>query len=171
LKSKNIVNFKDLELVCIKKTGSLIRYCCTTPAKLAGHKDIETMATLGERIGLIFQMADDIVDGLNQSGRPAFQDIINGQLNYVTLKLIELYPELKGPIYAVKEGKSTSLPWSEEQYQHAIREVHEIINNEKNQLISTFKNLCQMKNKEEFVDIFELSLTKIQANYAPQLGL
>ncbi|MFL5784002.1 MAG: polyprenyl synthetase family protein, partial [Bacteriovoracaceae bacterium] len=66
------------ELISIKKTGSLIRFCCTTPGKIAGFSDINTLATLGEKIGLIFQMADDIVDGLNVSGRPAFQDIING---------------------------------------------------------------------------------------------
>jgi geranylgeranyl pyrophosphate synthase len=169
LKSKKVVQEKDLELICVKKTGSLIRYCCTTPAKLAGHTDIETMGRLGERIGLIFQMADDIVDGLNQSGRPAFQDIINGQLNYVTLKLIELYPELEAPIYKVKEGQSTGLPWSKDQYQEAILEVHKGIDREKNKLMETFRDLCLKRNHPEFADIFELTLTKIQSNYASQL--
>ncbi len=171
LKAKTHVRVEDLELICIKKTGSLIRFCCTTPAKLAGHKDITTIATLGERIGLVFQMADDIVDGFNQSGRPAFQDIINGQLNYVTLKLIELYPELYGPIYAVKNGQSTTLPWSEAQYLEATRAVHEGINLEIAQLVATFKNLCDQRGEAELVDVFQLTLLKIQSNYAPQLGL
>lgn len=171
LKSKAQVRFEDLELICIKKTGSLIRYCCTTPAKLAGHDDIPTMATMGERIGLIFQMADDIVDGFNQSGRPAFQDIINGQLNYVTLKLIELYPDLYGPIYAVKNGESKILPWTEDQYSHAIHAVHETINFEKDKLVSIFTKLAEDRNQEDLIPIFEVSLNKIQANYAAQLAL
>jgi geranylgeranyl pyrophosphate synthase len=171
LKSKPEVRFEDLELICIKKTGSLIRYCCTTPAKLAGYHDIKTMATLGERIGLIFQMADDIVDGLNQSGRPAFQDIINGQLNYVTLKLIELYPNLKASIYAVKTGERKDLPWTDAQYSHAIHAVHDVINAEKDKLVSTFAAICNEKKEEELIPYFELALNKIQANYAAQLAL
>ena len=171
LKSKEHVQFEDLELICLKKTGSLIRYCCTTPAKLAGYRDIKTMATLGERIGLIFQMADDIVDGLNQSGRPAFQDIINGQLNYVILKLIELYPDLYRSIYAVKNGESKVFPWTQEQYNHAIRSVHESINFEKDKLISIFYNLCKENEQEDLVPLFEVSLNKIQSNYAGQLSL
>lgn len=171
LKAKAHVQFEDLELICIKKTGSLIRYCCTTPAKLAGFSDVKTMATLGERIGLIFQMADDIVDGLNVSGRPAFQDVINGQLNYVTLKLIELYPDLYRPIYALKNGESKDIPWTESQYAHAIRGVHETINFEKDKLVSIFRNLCKEKNQTELVDVFEMSLNKIQANYATLLAL
>jgi geranylgeranyl pyrophosphate synthase len=171
LKSKSHVRFEDLELICIKKTGSLIRYCCTTPAKLAGYADIKTMATLGERIGLIFQMADDIVDGFNQSGRPAFQDIINGQLNYVTLKLIELYPDLYRPIYAVKNGESKELPWTEKQYSEAIHAVHETINFEKDKLVSIFTELCREKKQEDLIPVFEVTLNKIQSNYAAQLAL
>lgn len=171
LKKKPVVKFEDLELICIKKTGSLIRYCCTAPAKLAGYHDIKSMATMGERIGLIFQMADDIVDGFNQSGRPAFQDILNGQFNYVTLKLMELYPELEKSIYAVKNGESQTLPWTDKEYSHAVHAVHEAINTEKNKLITIFTNLCKEKNNLELVPIFEASLNKIQANYAVQLAL
>ena len=171
LKSKTEVEFKDLELICIKKTGSLIRYCCTTPAKLAGHTDIKTMEFLGERIGLIFQMADDIVDGFDVSGRPAFQDVINGQLNYVTLKLIELYPDLYRPIYDVKDGKTTVIPWTESQYKDAIHGVHEAINAEKDTLISIFNDLSKQYKEEELAPIFEVTLNKIQANYMAHISL
>lgn len=166
LKSKAEVEFQDLEQICIKKTGSLIRYCCTTPAKLAGHHDIPTMAYLGERIGLIFQMADDIVDGLTQSGRPAYQDIINGQFNYVTLKLRELYPELSDALYAFKKAPTATLPWTEAQYGAAIRGVHEAINAEKDKLFTIFSKLCIDKKQEDFIPVFEMMINKIQSNYA-----
>jgi geranylgeranyl pyrophosphate synthase len=169
LKQKTHVQFEDLELICIKKTGSLIRYCCTTPAKLAGYNDVPTMATLGERIGLIFQMADDIVDGLNVSGRPAFQDIINGQLNYVTLKLIELYPDLYSSIYALKNGETKEIPWTSEQYSGAIHGVHEAINFERDKLVSIFSEVSKKNNQEDLIPVFEMSLAKIQSNYASLL--
>lgn len=171
LKSKPVVKEEDLEQICIKKTGSLIRYCCTTPAKLAQYRDVKTMHYLGERIGLIFQMADDIVDGMTVSGRPAFQDIINGQLNYVTLKLIELYPDLYGPIYDVKNGASKTIPWTDSQYQKAILGVHEAINFEKDKLFSIFGDLCREKKQEDLIPVFEMMINKIQSNYAPTLAV
>jgi geranylgeranyl pyrophosphate synthase len=170
LKSKEKVSFEDLELICIKKTGSLIRYCCTTPAKIAGYNDLSSMVVLGERIGLIFQMADDIVDGLNQSGRPPFQDITNGQLNYVSLKLMELYPDLKESVYALKSGKSHKIPWTNEQYFEAIRGIHELIDKEKKHLLGIFSHLCDEKGQEDLVEVFDFTLSKIQLNYATHLN-
>lgn len=171
LKKKDHVKLEDLEEIAIKKTGSLIRYCCTTPGKLAGFRDIQALATLGERIGLIFQMADDIVDGLAVGGRPAFQDIINGQLNYVTIKLTELYPHLYGAIYEFKKNPSVSVPWSEEQYMKAIMAVHEIINFEKDKVFSIFTSLCSEHKQMDLFPIFETTINKIQANYATPLKI
>lgn len=169
LKEKKVVQEKDLELICIKKTGSLIRYCCTTPAKLARYSDVPKLARLGERIGLIFQMADDILDGFNQTGRPAFQDITNGQFNYVTLKLINLYPELEKSIYDVKNGARKDFPWSEDQYVNAIRAVHDGINKEKEELFSVFNELS--KNNDELAPLFQITINKIQMNYLSQISL
>lgn len=166
LKSKTHVRIEDLEEIALKKTGSLIRWCCTTPAKLASHKDVETMAFLGERIGLIFQMADDIVDGIHTSGKPAFADIKNGQLNYVTLKLVELYPELYAPVYAIKGKAEAEVPWTPEQYDRAVRTVDEVINFEKDKILSIFTGLCQERNQPELMAIFEMMINRIQSNYA-----
>lgn len=170
LKNRNPVEYKDLEEICIKKTGSLIRYCCTTPAKLAGYPNIKSMHDLGERIGLIFQMADDIVDGLNQSGRPAFQDITNGQFNYVTLKLIELFPELATEVLAFKKNPSENFPWTQYQYQDAILAVHEMINAEKDKVLSVFLKISQDNRKDELFPLFEMMINKIQSNYAEALA-
>ena len=171
LKSKEKVSFKDLELICIKKTGSLVRYCCTTPAKLAGHDDLSSVEILGERIGLIFQMADDIVDGLEQTGRAPFQDIFNGQFNYVSLKLIELYPDLTESVYALKTGENKKIPWTQEQYLEAIKAIHSLINIEKKQLLDIFQLLCEKKKQKDLVEIFDLTLSRIQLNYSTKLNL
>lgn len=166
LKKKNFVTVQDLELISIKKTGSLIRWCCTTPGKIAGFDDIATLSTLGEKIGLIFQMADDIVDGLNLSGRPPFQDIINGQLNFVTLKLIELYPELAVSVYKFKDNPMVGIPWTMDQYHEAIRGVDKLIRDENNLVVSMFSRLCESKRKMELVPIFKATIDKIQSNYS-----
>lgn len=165
LKKKTHVRIEDLEEISIKKTGSLIRWCCTTPAKLACYPDIKTMGFLGERIGLIFQMADDIVDSMHTSGKPAFQDIMNGQINFVTLKLIELHPELYSAVYALKGNSELPVPWTQAQYQKAIQAVDEVINFEKDKILSIMTNLCREKNQMDVLLVFEIMINKIQNNY------
>jgi geranylgeranyl pyrophosphate synthase len=169
LKSKTNVVLADLEEISIKKTGSLIRWCCTTPAKLAGYADIDSMTFLGEKIGLIFQMADDIVDGMDTSGKPAFQDILNGQINFVTLKLIELYPDLKNALYELKSNPSLNVPWSQDQYHQAILEVDHDINLQKEKVLAVFTKLCVEMDQSELLPIFEIMINKIQSNYSSVL--
>lgn len=166
LKKKIDVTPEDLRLISVKKTGSLIRWCCTTPAKLAGHSDIDSMRELGEGIGLIFQMADDIVDGLHHGGREPFQDLSNGQLNFVTLKLIELYPNLKEAIYAFKETPSKTHPWKAEQYEKAILGVDADIRAEKARIIEIFNTLVTQTKRLELSPLFEAMISRIQMNYA-----
>lgn len=166
LKKKDFVRREDLELISIRKTGSLIRWCCTTPGRLANFSDITTLSTLGEKIGLIFQMADDIVDGLSLGGRPAFQDIINGQLNFVTLKLIELYPELAVSVYRFKGNPLVGIPWTMDQYNEAIKAVDKMITEEITSVVTKFTNLAEERKKMVLIPIFKASIDKIQYNYA-----
>lgn len=166
LKKKQHVLHEDLNLIAVKKTGSLIRWCCTTPAKLGGYPDIASMKQLGERIGLIFQMADDIVDGLPLSGRPPFQDLINGQLNFVTLKLIELYPELYNSVYEFKKNPMIGAPWTKQQYSSAIQGVDQDIKDEMSKIFSVFSSLCHEKKKTDLIPVFEAMINKIQSNYS-----
>ena len=170
LKRKTQVKISDLEEIAIKKTGSLIRWCCTTPGKLAGFADIKTLAFLGERIGLIFQMADDIVDGMHTSGKPAFLDIVNGQINFVTCKLLDLYPELSDAVYSMRGKTLEKAPWTTEQYQKAMHAVDEIIKFERDKILSIFKELTDMNGEPELYSIFEMMILKIQSNYAGALN-
>jgi geranylgeranyl pyrophosphate synthase len=166
LKRKIDVSVADLRLISVKKTGSLIRWCCTTPAKLAGHNDIESMRELGEKIGLIFQMADDIVDGLHHGGREPFQDLSNGQLNFVSLKLIELFPELKTTVLAFKDKTETFLPWTSEQYEKAILGVDADIRAEKARVLEIFCTLTAKTKRQDLTPLFDAMVSRIQMNYA-----
>jgi len=73
-------------------------------------------------------------------------------------------------LYAVKNGQDKTLPWTDEQYAKAVKAVHEQITVEKNKLVSIFSELCREKKQEGLVPLFDLTLSKIQANYAVSLG-
>lgn len=55
---------EDLEYIHSHKTGSLITACITTGARLgdAAESEIEILEIFGERVGLAFQIVDDILD-------------------------------------------------------------------------------------------------------------
>ena len=48
----------------VKKTGKLFSFCCVAPLiiKQKNKKDIKKFDELGSNIGLIFQIADDLID-------------------------------------------------------------------------------------------------------------
>jgi farnesyl diphosphate synthase len=48
----------------IKKTGKLFSFCCAVPAiiKNKNNKDIKFFENIGSNIGLLFQIADDLID-------------------------------------------------------------------------------------------------------------
>ena len=48
----------------IKKTGKLFSFCCAVPAiiKKKNNKDIKNFENIGANIGLLFQIADDLID-------------------------------------------------------------------------------------------------------------
>jgi len=55
---------QDLEYIHSHKTGSLITVCLTTGARLgdATAEEITTLRGFGERVGLAFQIVDDVLD-------------------------------------------------------------------------------------------------------------
>lgn len=170
LKHQDLVAKSELREIAIKKTGSLIRWCLTTPGKLAAFEEISVLSDIGERIGLIFQMADDIIDSTATSGKPAFLDIMNGQINFVTEKLCELYPELKTGIYTLRRDHTAAIPWSSQQYFNAIKKVDEDINAEKEVILSNLTRICELNNKTDLLPLFELMIYKIQSNYESVLS-
>ena len=60
---KKVSKNKILEME-IKKTGKLFSFCCVAPAiiKKKGKKEIKFFEDIGCKIGLLFQIADDLID-------------------------------------------------------------------------------------------------------------
>ena len=83
--SKNkIVNME------IKKTGKLFSFCCAVPAiiKKKKNKDIKFFENIGADIGLLFQIADDLIDFKGSSkvaGKKTGKDKKKGKATLISL--------------------------------------------------------------------------------------
>ena len=98
---------KDWENIAERKTGSLLGFC------LAGLYDAEHQQTcfdLGYTLGQFFQLCDDLKDfQTSGTGKPALQDIKNGNLNWVLLHAAERNPLFrKGLQQLWREPRTTS---------------------------------------------------------------
>ena len=83
------------ETLSIKKTGSLFRWCFVAPALLgAQEKHYELLSEFGEKLGLIFQMTDDLIDFNEESKKTYGLDFKNNNLNFVLYFVGKKHPEL-----------------------------------------------------------------------------
>jgi len=85
-----IDNVLEVERIHIHKTGALIRYCCEAGAMLAGANEQQQRACshYGAAVGLLFQIADDILDvtaSTAETGKSAGKDAAQGKATYVSL--------------------------------------------------------------------------------------
>lgn len=83
-----------LDYIYKNKTSALIEASMMVGAILAGASDekIAVMENIGERIGLAFQIRDDILDitsTMEELGKPVFSDEKNHKVTYVTLRGLE----------------------------------------------------------------------------------
>ena len=86
---------EDLDNMHKKKTGELIKASLVVGCILSGlSKDqIKTIKDYGEKIGLAFQIIDDLIDlkeDSNTTGKESFSDIKNGRITYPSLLGSEL---------------------------------------------------------------------------------
>jgi farnesyl diphosphate synthase len=73
----------------IKKTGKLFSFCCLAPVIVSGKfKEIKKFEKIGEKIGLLFQIADDLIDYKGTSfaaGKKTQKDKIKGKATLLNL--------------------------------------------------------------------------------------
>ena len=74
----------------IKKTGKLFSFCCVVPAiiKKKNNKDIKFFENIGSSIGLLFQIADDLIDFKSSSkiaGKITGKDKKKGKATLINL--------------------------------------------------------------------------------------
>ncbi len=73
----------------IKKTGKLFSFCCSAPAIIGGRgSDLKKFKLVGENIGLLFQISDDLIDYKGKSsiaGKKTKKDAIKGKATLISL--------------------------------------------------------------------------------------
>jgi geranylgeranyl pyrophosphate synthase len=84
---------------CRLKTATLFAACCRLGALLGelGHGAVEPLARFGERIGLAFQLLDDVLDVSGpaaRTGKPRGTDLLDGTVTLPLILARERDPEL-----------------------------------------------------------------------------
>ena len=92
--SKEINTVHDLDIMHSQKTGRLIQASLETSGILSGldQKDIEVLSKYGEKIGLAFQIQDDIIDiesPSSISGKDQGSDINQNKITYPSIVGLE----------------------------------------------------------------------------------
>ena len=103
---KKNIDFKKIINMQRKKTGKLFEFCCLEPTIVA-KKNIKTqkeMSKVGEELGLLFQIADDLLDvkgSKKSTGKPVKKDKKKGKST-----LIKLYGYKKTLGFALDRKKT-----------------------------------------------------------------
>jgi geranylgeranyl pyrophosphate synthase len=89
----------EVERIHLHKTGALLCYCCEAGALLAGADEerLAACSRYGKAVGLLFQIADDILDATSTSetlGKSAGKDEAQNKATYVSLVGLERAREL-----------------------------------------------------------------------------
>jgi geranylgeranyl diphosphate synthase type II len=89
----------EVERIHLHKTGYLLRYCCEAGSLLAGASDekLNACSRYGKAVGLLFQIADDILDTTATTaelGKSAGKDAAQNKATYVSQVGLEKAREL-----------------------------------------------------------------------------
>ena len=84
---KKSISIKNIESMQIKKTGRLFSFCCMAPAIMANKLyNLKKMEKIGEKIGLLFQIVDDLIDlkgTSKKAGKKTKKDMKKGKATLI----------------------------------------------------------------------------------------
>ena len=87
---KKKINISKIKSMQKKKTGKLFQFCCFAPAVVSGVniKKMREMSYIGEELGLLFQITDDLLDikgNKKNVGKPVKKDKRKGKSTLIKL--------------------------------------------------------------------------------------
>lgn len=82
---------ETIEEISARKTGSLMGWCCQVPAIfLDAHEEIVGhLSAMGRKLGIGYQLMDDVLDFRGNSGKRKLIDLENGMVNSVVFEFLE----------------------------------------------------------------------------------
>lgn len=95
-----------------RKTASLFSMATESGAVLggAGEEQVQALQEYGEKIGLAFQIMDDVLDITGEErtlGKPAGNDLLNGTLTLPTILLLERSPDTNPIVDFFEQGRKS----------------------------------------------------------------
>jgi len=155
-----------IEEIAIKKTASVMSWCCYAPAILAGlsRSTIEKSKQMGIDLGIAFQLMDDTLDFSSESQKDANLDLDNELVNSVIFQWLSMHPV---EFEKYRNGESLSKLYNGEKIEKAVEVVREAANKHiesaRNLLEEIQKDLCTNekemkafnKNKKPILYIFD----------------
>jgi len=104
--SSDNMDMLAVERIHLHKTGALLRWCCEAGAMLAGAdaEKFESCSRYGKAVGLLFQIADDILDVTASSlelGKSAGKDAEQNKATYVSVLGLQRARELAEDMQAL----------------------------------------------------------------------
>ncbi|RLA62930.1 MAG: hypothetical protein DRQ88_08615 [Epsilonproteobacteria bacterium] len=124
-----------IEKIALKKTASVMTYCCLAPAILAkAPQELQDLAvSFGRNLGIAFQLMDDTLDLSDYSKKDVLLDLKNGVVNSVIYEWLLFNPVLHEQY---KNGESLENLWNGKDIERSIAIVQE----------RAFGHLLQAKN-------------------------
>jgi len=104
--NQDIQNVLEVERIHVHKTGELLRWSCEAGARLAsaGDAQFQACSRFGKAVGLLFQIADDILDATASSaalGKSAGKDEAQNKATYVSVLGVPKARELADEMCAI----------------------------------------------------------------------
>ncbi len=129
------------------KTGSLFSWAFSSPAVVANldSQSVEELKTIGNLIGIIFQIQDDLIDFKDESGKEKRIDVKNNNPNIV--------------LSCMGLKNSHKHKFVEELLDQSLKESKEILNEKEIELEKSIHNFCT--RNEKYKSFFKLVLQKI----------
>jgi octaprenyl-diphosphate synthase len=94
------------------KTASLFRWATSTGARLGGasEADQDRLGTVGELVGMAFQLVDDALDYSSESpDKTALADLRDGKMTLPLVLALERRPDLVGAVRRIHRGEDAPL--------------------------------------------------------------
>ncbi|MEK6624244.1 MAG: hypothetical protein AABY86_04715, partial [Bdellovibrionota bacterium] len=103
----------------------------------------------GEKLGLAFQLMDDVLDFQGPGLKDQLIDLENGQVNSVLFEWLDLHPEL---FLRYRQGESIQDLWQEKQFNSSLNQSLSTalvaVRTEAQQYLDEAKNILNLMNSE-----------------------
>jgi geranylgeranyl pyrophosphate synthase len=141
------VTSKTLLQVAEFKTASLISWSCMVPARMRkmDPKVVQMCKELGKKLGIGFQLVDDVIDYDPDGEKDFARDLKNGFINMVTWELIDRNPELVPELRKFLSGEAVPTPeWHREEVEAATSRVRKRASDELTAARDQLDEICRV---------------------------